>query len=225
MKPVWCWSLALAAALAGGCGDAGKVEGQLAKGKAHIAEGKYASAIAELKKATEADKNSLEAWLQLGHAYRAMKQYDDALAAYVAAKKIDRHAIAPHLSHAKVQAELGRVELATTELNMVVEMDPKNLEALILLGKVSQMPYKQPDGSVGQSKVSLERAELNLHAAATIDPKNADVQFEMVKVASKLGKSEDARAALKNLQSLAATDATAQKLVPDAEAAVKAAGL
>jgi tetratricopeptide (TPR) repeat protein len=225
MKPVWYWSLALVAALAAACGDGGKVEGQLAKGKAHIAEGKYESAIAELKKATEADKNSLDAWLQLGHAYRATKQYDDALSAYVAAKKIDRHAVAPHLSHAKVQVDLGRVELATTELNMVVEMDPKNLEALILLGKVSQMPYKQPDGSVGQSKVSLERAELNLHAASILDPKNADVQFELVKVASKLGKGEEARTALKNLQSLAATDATAQKLVPDAEAALKAAGL
>jgi thioredoxin-like negative regulator of GroEL len=104
-------------------------------------------------------------------------------------------------------------------------MDPKNLEALILLGKVSQMPYKQPDGSVAQSKVSLERAELNLHAASTIDPRNADVQFELVKVSSKLGKGDEARTALKNLQALAATDASAQKLVADAEAAISAAGL
>ena len=225
MKQAWRLGIALVAALALGCGDGGKVDAQLAKGKAHIAEGKYENAIAELKKAIEADKNSLESWLQLGHAYRATKQYDEALAAYVAAKKIDRHAIAPHLSHAKVQVDLGRVELATTELNMVVEMDPKNMEALVLLGKVSQMPYKQPDGSVKQSKVSLERAELNLHAASTLDPKNADVQFELVKVSAKLGKGEEARTALRNLQSLASTDATAQKHVPEAEAAIKAAGL
>ena len=68
---------------------------------------------------------------------------------------------------------------------------------------------------MSQSKVSLERAELNLHAASTIDPKDADVQFELVKVTSKLGKGEEARTALKNLQSLAAA----------AEAALKAAGL
>ena len=69
-----------------------------------------------------------------------LKQYDTALAAYVAAKKIDRHSVAPHLAHAKVQLDLGRIDQATTELNFVVEMEPKNLEALILLGQVSQMP-------------------------------------------------------------------------------------
>ena len=119
----------------------------VAQGKALLAEGKYEAAAAELSKATALDKNSMDAWLQLGHAYRGLKQYDNALAAYVAAKKIDRHSVAPHVAHAKVQVELGRVELATTELNFVVEMDPKNLEALILLGQVSQMPHKLPDGS------------------------------------------------------------------------------
>ena len=109
--------------------------------------------------------------------------------------------------------------------NMVVEMDPKNREAPILLGKVSQMPYKQPDGSVGQSKVSQERADLNLNAASALDPGNAEVQFEWAKVAATLGKGEEARAALKNLQRLAATDATAKKLAPEAEAAIGAAGL
>jgi Flp pilus assembly protein TadD len=225
MKQQCKWALMLAAALLAGCGDGGKVEEHLAKGKALVAEGKFEAAIAELKKAAEANKNSLDAWLQLGDAYRGVKNYDEALAAYVAAKKIDRNSVAPHLAHAKVQVDLGRVELATTELNMVVEMDPKNLEALILLGKVSQLPYKQPDGSLAQSKASLERAELNLHAAATLDPKNAEVQFELAKVSARLGKVEAARAALANLQSLAQTDAGAKKLLAEAEAALKSAGI
>src|SRR5262245_34226462 len=224
MKRALYWGVVLGAALAWGCGDGGKLEAQLAKGKAHIAEGKYESAIAELKKATEADRNSLDAWLLLGHAYRAMKRYDEALAAYVAAKKTDRNAVAPHLSHAKVQVDLGRVELATTELNMVVEMHPKNLEALLLLGKVSQMPYKQRDGSIRQPKASLDRAELNLHAASVLDPKSPEVQYELAKVAARLGKGEDARTAVKNLQALAAADERARKLIPEAEAAVSAAG-
>ena len=73
--------------------------------------------------------------------------------------------------------------------------------------------------------MSLERAELNLNAASAIDPKNAEVQFERAKVAAKLGKGEDARAALKNLQALAETDAAAKKLAPEAEAVISAAGL
>ena len=179
--------LLIAVILAGCGGGAEKLQQQIAKGKALLVEGKFEAAAAELKTATEQDKNSMEAWLQLGHAYRGQKRYDDALAAYVLAKRIDRHSIAPHVAHAKVQIETGKVELATTELNFVVEMDPKNLEALILLGKVSQMPTKQPDGTIGVSKASLERAELNLQAAAVLAPDNAEVKSELAKLKNRKG--------------------------------------
>lgn len=176
----------LTALLISGCGGgAEELQRQIAKGKALLAQGKHDAAAAEFLKATALDKNSMEAWLQLGHAYAAQKKYDVALSAYVAAKKIDRHTVVPHVAHAKVQIELGNVELATTELNFVVEMDPKNLEALILLGRVSQMPTKQPDGTMGVSKLNLERAELNLEAAATLAPENAEVKAELAKVREK----------------------------------------
>jgi len=174
------------ALLIAGCGGGGGEKESLKQGKVLLAEGKYEAAVAELSKATAEDRNSMEAWLNLGHAYRGLKKYDNALSAYVAAKKIDRHSIAPHVAHAKVQIELGNVELATTELNFVVEMDPKNLEALILLGKVSQLPTKQPDGTMAPSRASLERAELNLEAAATLAPQNADVKSELASVRNKL---------------------------------------
>ena len=181
-------ALLLAVAMLGaGCGGgAEQVAQHIAKGKALLAEGKYDAAAAELSMATAADKNSMEAWLQLGNAYAGLKKYDVALAAYVAAKKIDRHSIAPHVAHAKVQVAMGNIEQATTELNFVVEMDPKNLEALVLLGKVSQMPSKLPDGSSGVSQASLERAELNLEAAATLAPQDADVKSELAKVRGRI---------------------------------------
>jgi Flp pilus assembly protein TadD len=174
--------------LIAGCGGGGGEKESLKQGKALLAEGKYEAAVAELSKATAEDRNSMDAWLNLGHAYRGLKKYDNALSAYVAAKKIDRHSILPHVAHAKVQIELGNVELATTELNFVVEMDPKNLEALILLGKVSQMPHKLPDGTVGITRASLERAELNLQAATTLAPGNEEAQRELAKVQRELRK-------------------------------------
>ena len=178
-------ALVFLAMLLSGCGGGGDGK-SLAQGKALLAQGKYDAAAAELSKATAEDRNSMEAWLNLGHAYRGLKKYDNALAAYVAAKKIDRHSIVPHLAHAKVQADLGRVDLATTELNLVVEMDPKNLEGLVLLGRVSQMPAKQPDGTMGVSRASLERAELNLEAATKLAPENTEVKAELAAVRAKL---------------------------------------
>jgi Flp pilus assembly protein TadD len=172
--------------LLAGCGASDEAAKHVAQGKALLAEQNYEAAAAELSKATALDKNSAEAWLQLGHAYRGLKRYDTALAAYVAAKKLDRHSVAPHVAHAKLQIDLGHVELATSELNFVVEMDPKNLEALILLGQVSQMPHKLPDGSTGVSRASLERAELNLEAATRLDPQNAVARSELAKVRRKL---------------------------------------
>ena len=176
------------ATLAGGCGGAEKLDQQLAKGKALLAEGKHEAAAAALKAATEQDKNSHEAWLNLGHAYRGMKKNEEALAAYVAAKRIDRHSILPHLAHAKVQIDLGRIALATNELNFVVEMEPKNLEALVLLGRISQLPREQPDGTKGVTRLDLERAELNLNAASLLAPNDAAIREELAKVRALLAK-------------------------------------
>jgi len=177
VRAALCLALVLAA-----CSGGEEAMRHVARGKALLAEQKYDAAAAELSKATALDKNSMEAWLNLGHAYYGLKQHDTALAAYVAAKKIDRHSTAPHVAHAKVQVELGRIEQATTELNFVVEMDPKNLEALILLGQVSQMPHKLANGSTGVTRASLERAELNLDAATRLDPQNPVARAELEKV-------------------------------------------
>ena len=182
-------AMVFAALLGAGCGgSAEKVAQHVAKGKELLAAGKYDAAAAELTRATAEDKNSMQAWLQLGNAHAGLKQYDAALAAYVAAKRIDRHSIAPHVAHAKVQVAMGHIEQATTELNFVVEMDPKNLEALILLAKVSQMPSKLPEGTTGVSRASLERAELNLEAAVNLAPQDAALKAELAKVREKLGK-------------------------------------
>ncbi len=213
----------MAALLVAGCGaDAEKVREHLAKGRALMTQGKPDVAADEFSKATALDKNSMEAWFELGNAYAALKKYDVALAAFVAAKRLDRHSVAPYLAHAKVQVELGRIAEATTELNLVVEMDPKNLEGLIELGRVSQMPQKLPDGTTGVSAASLERAELNLQAATTLAPRSAAAHFELAKVSVKLGKREQALAALATLRSLAETDPAAKKLLPGAEQALKA---
>src|SRR5262249_55259843 len=161
-------------------------------GQKLLEQGKYEAALPELQQAVELNKESIPARVALGNAYRGLKRYDDALDAFRAAKKIDRYVVAPHIASALTRVETGQIELAIDELNHVVELDPKNLEAKILLGRVSMMPYRQPDGSVGISKASLERAEMNLEVATRQAPDNAEAQRELALAYEKLGKRAEA---------------------------------
>jgi tetratricopeptide (TPR) repeat protein len=140
----------------------------------------------------ELNKDSIRAQVALGNAYRGLKRYDDAILAFRTAKKIDRYVVAPHIASALTRVETGQIELAIDELNHVIELEPKNLDAKIMLGRVSMMPYRQPDGTVGISKASLERAEMNLEVATRQAPDNAEAQRELALAYEKLGKKPEA---------------------------------
>ena len=158
--------------------------------------------------AVELNKDSIHARVALGQAYRGLKRYDDALDTFRAAKKIDRYVVAPHIASALTRVETGQIEIAIDELNHVIELEPKNLQAKILLGRVSMMPYRQPDGTVGVSKASLERAEMNLKSAIAAAPDNIEAQRELALAYEKLGKKADAVKSWTTVRELAPTDAT-----------------
>src|SRR6478735_7905291 len=183
----------LALALLTSCGDSGKKAGEhLAAGQKLLEQGKYEAALPELQQAVELNKDSIDARVALGQTYRGLKRYDDALDTFRAAKKIDRYVVAPHIASALTRVETGQIEMAIDELNHVIELEPKNLQAKILLGRVSMMPYRQPDGTVGVSKASLERAEMNLESAVQSAPDNVEAQRELALAYEKLGKKAEA---------------------------------
>jgi tetratricopeptide (TPR) repeat protein len=183
----------LIVALVAACGDNSKQSDEhLAAGQALLDQGKYEAALPELQRAVELNKDSIRAQVALGNAYRGLKRYDDAILAFRTAKKIDRYVVAPHIASALTRVETGQIELAIDELNHVIELEPKNLDAKIMLGRVSMMPYRQPDGTVGISKASLERAEMNLEVATRQAPDNAEAQRELALAYEKLGKKPEA---------------------------------
>jgi tetratricopeptide (TPR) repeat protein len=175
------------------CGDSGKKSDEhLLAGQTLLDQGKYDAALPELQRAVELNKDSIPAQIALGNAYRGLKRYDNALDAFRAAKKVDRYVIAPHLASALTRVETGQIEMAIDELNHVIELDPKNLQAKILLGRVSMMPYRLPDGTVGISRASLERAEMNLEVATQAAPDNMEAYRELALAYEKLGKKPEA---------------------------------
>ncbi len=189
-----------------GCGEgAKKSDEHLAAGQALLDQGKYDAALPQLQRAVELNNDSIPAQIALGNAYRGLKRYDDALNTFRAAKKIDRYVIAPHVASALTRVETGQIELAIDELNHVIELDPKNLEAKILLGRVSMMPYRLPDGTIGISNASLERAEMNLEVATQDAPDNIEAHRELALAYEKLGKKPEAIKTWTKVGNLAAT--------------------
>ncbi len=216
------WLLAGAALLVS-CGPSAGERSQerLKKGAALVAEGKYEPAVAELTKAVELNKDSIEAYTQLGNAYRGLKQYDRAFEAYRAAKKIDRYVVGPHIENAKALVETGQIEQAIDELNHVIELDPKQLDAMILLAHVSMMPRPLPEGGTGVPKASLERAELNLEAALQMAPDNPQANYELALAREKLDRKDKAREAWTRVRALTAGKPEHAKLAAEAAAALE----
>jgi tetratricopeptide (TPR) repeat protein len=212
----------LALSLLAACGDGGKKSDEhLAAGQKLLEQGKYDVALPELQRAVELNKDSIDARVALGRAYRGLKRYDDALDAFRAAKKIDRYMVAPHIASALTRVETGQIEMAVDELNHVIELEPKNLQAKILLGRVSMMPYRQPDGTVGTSRASLERAEMNLESAIQSAPDNAEAQRELALAYEKLGKKPEALKSWTAARDLAAKDSTHAQIAAEARAALE----
>jgi len=212
----------LALALLTACGDSGKkAQEHLAAGQKLLEQGKYEAALPELQQAVEQDRDSIDARVALGRAYRSLKRYDDALDTFRAAKKIDRYVVAPHIASALTRIETGQIEMAIDELNHVIELEPKNLQAKILLGRVSMMPYRQPDGTVGVSKASLERAEMNLESAVRSAPDNAEAQRELALAYEKLGKKPEAKKSWATAREIAAKDSAHADIAAEASAALE----
>ena len=204
------------------CGDSGKkADEHLAAGQKLLEQGKYDAALPELQQAAEQNKDSIKARVALGQAYRGLKRYDDALETFRGAKKIDRYVVEPHMASAMTRVETGQIEMAIDELNHVIELEPKNLQAKILLGRVSMMPYRQPDGTVGVSKASLERAEMNLESAVQSAPDNAEAQRELALAYEKLGKLAEARKSWIAARDLAAKNSAHPEIGAEASAALE----
>jgi tetratricopeptide (TPR) repeat protein len=203
--------------LVAACGDDEKKAAEhLAAGQTLLDQGKYEAALPELQRAVEANKESIPAQVALGNAYRGLKRYDDALDTFRAAKKIDRYVVTPHIASALTRVDTGQIDMAVDELNHVIELEPQNLRAKILLGRVSMMPHRLPDGTVGISSVGLERAVMNLEGAVQSAPDNIEARRELALAYEKSGKSDLAKKTWTEVQSLAGSKPENAKIAQEA---------
>ena len=209
-------------ALLGACGPSGaeKAQEHVKKGAALAAEGKHEPAIAEFKKAAELNRDALDPQILMGDSYRAMKKYDEALAAYGAAKKINRASPRPHLASALAYLDRGDVEKASGEADQATEVDPGNLAGMILQGRVSMLPRRLPDGSTGVPQAILDRARLNLETAVQKAPDNVEARYWLARLYDQIGEKDRALAAWTKAGELAGTKPEHAKMAPEIAEAI-----
>ena len=126
-----------------------------------------------------------------------------------------------HLAAGQKLLEQGKYDAALPELQQAVEQNKDSIDARVALGRVSMMPYRQSDGTVGISKASLERAEMNLESAIQGAPDNIEAQRELALAYEKLGKQADAVKSWTAVRDLAAKDAAHAQIAAEANAALE----
>jgi tetratricopeptide (TPR) repeat protein len=216
------WLLVGAVVLAScGPGAAERAQEHLKNGTALVAEGRYEAAVGELGKAVELNRDSIDAYTQLGNAHRGLKQYDKAFEAYRAAKKIDRYVTRPHIENARALVETGQIEAAIDELNHVIELDPKDRETMVLLGQVSMMPRPLPGGGTGVPKESLERALLNLETVVRVTPDHLQAHYLLAQAREKAALKDQAREAWSKVHELASGKSDQARIAAEATAALE----
>ena len=83
------------------------------------------------------------------------------------------------------------------------------------------MPYRQPDGTIGISKASLERAEMNLESAIQSAPDNVEAQRELALAYEKLGKKAEAMKSWATARELAGKNSEHAQIAAEASAALE----
>jgi tetratricopeptide (TPR) repeat protein len=139
---------------------------RLALGKAHVARRDFASAIEELRKATELQPDLAEAWFELGHAYHLGRgRPADALAPF-------EKAVAAAPGNSNYRAHLGGVLVDLKQYERAV---PELTKA------TADASYESADGwtYLGAAQLQLKRykeAIAALNEAAKRDPKSAQTE-------------------------------------------------
>ena len=152
-------------------------------GNAERKKGNYVSAIDLLKRATDANPKSNEAWNDLGLAYLDSRQDDLAISAFQ--KQIEVNSYHPYAYNnlGRIYLRQRQYEEAIKWFNKQIEIDPLDKYAPANLGIAYLEQHK------------YEEAVPELERAASLTPDNAEAQIRLGEAYLNLGQDEKAMAA------------------------------
>ena len=169
----------------------------LERGKALIAQDRYAEALPLIERATRLLPNSFSAWANLGYLLNELKRYADALLAHERALALDPSNAIAWYNKGVALNELGRREEALAAYERALALDPAdaaawNNKGIALKGL----------GRREEALVAYERA-------LALDPSNAFAWYNKGVALNELGRYDEALAALERALALDPADAFA----------------
>ncbi len=166
-------------------------------GERYLAEGKFAEAAIELENAIQIDPRFGQAYLRLGEVREKQEDGPKALAAYIRAADLLPDNNEAHLRAANYLIAARRFEDARTTAAKVVAREPRNIEALILVG----------NASAGLN--DWDRAISELQAAQKLDASDSRIYNNLGWFEALRGRSEQAESVFRGAVELAPKSAAA----------------
>lgn len=126
--------LALALAVAAGCGDNPEVKKQktVARAEQYLKDGKPNEAIIELKNALQVDPDFVPALDALGRAYAAKSWYADALREQNRAQRLAPDSVPLMVTRSRTLLEAGAFSDAEAQAGKILSREPGNAEAIAI---------------------------------------------------------------------------------------------
>ena len=188
------------ALLAAACGENPEVAKQryLESGNRYLSEGKYNEAIVEYRNAVQQDARFGAARVKLAEAYELRGDANRAFGEYVRAADVLPTDVAVQLKAADYLLKARRFEDAQTRAAKVLELDPKNVDAQILIGR-ALVGLRDLDGAVRE-----------MEEAVRLDPNRGPTYTNLAVVQLAQNNRDEARAALEKAIELSPTSVDAR---------------
>jgi len=144
MRAPRAWIFLVLAVLALGTGCARSPEARKARhierGDKYFAQEHYPEAIIEYQNVLRIDARNVKAIRQVGLAYYQLGEQGGALSYLLKAKELDPGQLEVHLRLGAIELLQGKLQDAAAEANFVLDKDPRNVEAFVLLTGAAGTP-------------------------------------------------------------------------------------
>lgn len=137
------------------------------RGQEQLQNRNYTAAVGEFRAAVSRNESYLDAWLGLSEAFLNLQEFDQALEAVTAARRLAGNSVQVKNLHADVLLSLGRIEPAAQLYAEVRSVEPNNIDAVIGEAQI-QLAHNRPEQAMQTFSQALRQSPRNRTALLSL---------------------------------------------------------